>query len=61
MWSLQLAWIITIALFAIAKNRLSDWTDGVLRGDYGNAMWMGLAACVRCHKPITRPDLRTTC
>jgi len=41
----QLAFIIAIIAFSIAKRRIDNATDGALKGS-GNGIWMSLAAAV---------------
>ena len=42
----QLAFIIAIIAFSIAKRRIDNATDGALKGSLGNGIWMSLAAAV---------------
>jgi hypothetical protein len=44
-----IAWIAAIALFATAKHKIQDASDGDLEVKLGNCLWMGLGAAVsRC-------------
>lgn len=43
-----------MALFATAKRRIQDASDGKLSAKYGNCLWMGLAAAVS--PPVYRID-----
>lgn len=40
------AWAVAMALFSIARNRVADASDDTLKGSYGAALWLSLAAAI---------------